>query len=158
MSGTDDDATAASKLMEEDYGVGLDLNIALCDHDDTSDFRERGGGYFNDAFRKKMEVEEGHWPSECANCKYRFVTHKPAANEKEVKVTTAKPAYLCKNASDANHPCLHALCKVCKDISCVSGTKRSVEAKRAERDKRARVMVQPGEFMNERTGAIEAVF
>lgn len=85
-----------------------------CDHKDVTTLV----AYTNELkyFTKRYLEKNEFWPKKCYECEKLFVD-KPAGEidkDKEYKVTSRSPCYLCKHAANSQHPCCFGLCKPCK--------------------------------------------
>jgi hypothetical protein len=72
------------------------------------------------------------------------------------KVTKNKSVFACCNAIDDSHPCQFALCKPCRDklVLGVDDNDGSNKRRKNLREHAPRVILNPGERLDEATGCI----
>ena len=82
--------------------------VPQCFHGNKEDYKVQDDKAY---FTKKYLEKSPTWPSTCANqgCK------KPTFGQ-DYKVSISRPVYCCANATNKNHPCVHAYCKPCYDL------------------------------------------
>jgi hypothetical protein len=84
-----------------------------CRHNDITSFERYTNdlGYFKSTYLDKNQF----WPKQCDACAIIFVD-KPESQiaEKEYKVCSKSPVFLCRNAANLSLPCTFGLCKECR--------------------------------------------
>lgn len=136
-----------------------------CKHHEPSNFRELLANCFTPTFLESKDLN--NYPTKCT-----YPTGKKGASGEEeicgkvfgteVKVTSSKPAHGCANSYDDTCKCVYALCHTCwlKAVS-LEGSEsddnnngRSGRKKNLRKEPERRMLLQPGEYWDEKTDTI----
>jgi hypothetical protein len=103
---------------------------ACCSKDHRLELKEGDGAYFTAMYQRGKPNVPTHF---AGYCKQKFVGDDVPKRKVEnltcVKISKSKPASMCPNAQDTNHPCVYALCTQCTFDRDLPGQKKQVYLK-----------------------------